>query len=249
MQSLEGKQNSMWQVIAILPIFLLISSVSKLIVTVLVFALFAVLSVILFMLAITIAFSIIRAIYHFFNPKAKEKFKIRQEKERVEQKAKKDKEEAVQRQKEFEHRQHRDAEKQSTPYTYMIGKHGNESLAIRYGIANQERKTKEYWYYAKGGVKQRNSARDRVYYEPSTSIRIQKTKKISTDLYEVLLTDYRNRKARAVIEVGTEYVKTFYPLDDVWFKKYAALEETLKGNGTFSLKELATFHVQKTVDS
>jgi hypothetical protein len=63
----------------------------------------------------------------------------------------------------------------------------------------------------------------------------------------VLLSDFRDRKARAIIEAGTEYVKTFYPLDDEWFKKYADLEETLKGNNSFTLKELAIFHVQKTV--
>jgi len=227
--------------------------------------------VILPLVVITVAFHVIRAIYHFFNPKAKEAFKVRkakeekawrrqeakeaeikrkeEEKQRVEQKALKDREEAEQRKKIFEHSQHRDGEKQSRPYKYKIGNHGNESLAIRYGIANQERKTKEYWYHAKGGVKKRNPERDKVYYESATSIQVQKTRKISADLYEVLLTDYRNRKARAVIEVGTEYVKTFYPLDDVWFKKHADLEQTLKGNGTFTLKELATFHVQKTVGS
>ena len=70
---------------------------------------------------------------------------------------------------------------------------------------------------------------------------------MSKDLYEVLLTDFRDRKARAIIETGTEYVKTFYPLDDGWFEKYADLEETLKGNNSFTLKELATFHVQKAV--
>lgn len=145
-------------------------------------------------------------------------------------------------------RKHRDSEQQNTPYTYKIGKHANESLAIRYGIANQERKVKEYWYYAKGGEKKkRNPDRDRVYYEAASTIRLQKTRRIKKDLYEVLLSDFRERKAKAIIEVGTEYVKTFYPRDDNWFKKHADLEETLKGNNSFTLKELATFHVQKTV--
>jgi hypothetical protein len=63
----------------------------------------------------------------------------------------------------------------------------------------------------------------------------------------VVLTDFRDRKAKAVIETGTEYVKTFYPLEDIWFEKHADLENTLKGNGSFTLKELATFHVNKTV--
>ncbi len=68
------------------------------------------------------------------------------------------------------------------------------------------------------------------------------------DMYEVLLIDYRSRKAKVIIEPGTEYVKTFYPYTENWFDKHSELEQTLKGNGTFNLKELATFHVQKTVD-
>jgi len=67
-------------------------------------------------------------------------------------------------------------------------------------------------------------------------------------MYEVLLVDYRNRKARAIIEKGAEYIKTFYPLNDKWFDLHEDLELTLKGNGTFTLKELATFHVSKTVE-
>jgi hypothetical protein len=147
--------------------------------------------------------------------------------------------------KELERKQHRDGDQQATPYTYQIGRHGNESLAIRYGIANQERKVKEYWYYAKGGARERNPDRDKVFYEPASTIRLQKTKKIGKESYEVLLTDFRDRKAIAIIEVGTEYVKTFYPLEHEWFEKHADLEKTLKGNNSFTLKELATFHVQK----
>lgn len=113
-------------------------------------------------------------------------------------------------------KKHRDADRQEFPYTYEIGQHGNESLAIRYGIANHKS------------------------YE---SVCVQKTKKIKNDMFEVLLVDFGNKKAKAVIEVGTDYVKTFYPMDDSWFKKYAELEETLKNTNTFTLKELATFHV------
>ena len=75
----------------------------------------------------------------------------------------------------------------------------------------------------------------------------KKIRRLGNDLYEVKLSDYRNRKAKAVIEVGTEYVKTFYPMEESWFKKHADLETTLKGNGSFTLKELATFHIQKAV--
>lgn len=133
------------------------------------------------------------------------------------------------------------------PYTYKVGRHAIESLAIRYGIANQVKRTKEYWYYAPGGDRKRNPERDRFYYEPAETIKLQKTRRIKEDLYEVRLTDFRDRKARAIIEPGTDYVKTFYPLADDWFVRHADLEETLKGNGSFSLKELATFHVQKAV--
>ena len=214
--------------------------------------------VILPILGFWIFYVVIRSIYHAFNPEAKraylerkakeaEENRKRKEQEEAEAKAKQEREEAEKRRKEYERQQHRDGDQQTSPYTYQIGKHGNESLAIRYGIANQERKVKEYWYYAKGGEQKRNSDRDKVYYEPASTIRLQKTRKVSKDLYEVLLTDFRDRKARAIIETGTEYVKTFYPLDDGWFEKYADLEETLKGNNSFTLKELATFHVQKAV--
>lgn len=156
--------------------------------------------------------------------------------------------EAEQQRKEQERRQqHRDSDQQAMPYTYQIGKHANEALAIRYGIANQKKSKREYWYFAKGGERKRNADRETVFYEPSDTIRLQKTNKISNDLYEVRLSDFRDRKAKAIIEVGTEYVKTFYPMDDGWFVKHADLETTLKGNNSFTLKELATFHVQKTV--
>ena len=150
--------------------------------------------------------------------------------------------------KELERCRHRDADKQDTPYTYEIGKHGNAALALRYGIVNQERKIKEYWYYESGGGRARNSDRDKVFYEESKTINIQKTKKVGSDMYEVILPDFKNRKAKAIIEAGTEYVKTFYPLDEKgWFQKHADLETVLKDNGAFTLKELAKFHIDKTV--
>lgn len=245
----------MWQFIAFLLILGLIGSVLKWLGAALYIILFY---VILPIVGFWIFYVVIRSIYHAFNPEAKraylerkakeaEENRKRKEQEEAEAKAKHEREEAEKRRKENERQKHRDGDQQTSPYTYQIGKHGNESLAIRYGIANQERKFKEYWYYAKGGEQKRNPDRDKVYYEPASTIRLQKTKKVSKDLYEVLLTDFRDRKARAIIETGTEYVKTFYPLDDSWFEKYADLEETLKGNNSFTLKELATFHVQKAV--
>lgn len=213
-----------------------------------------------------------RKIYHELNPEAKrahlerkaeqeaakkaaEESEIerlrawRQEVREEAEKIKKEEREETEKQLrlELERKQHRDADQQATPYIYQIGKHGNESLAIRYGIANQQQRVKEYWYYGKGGERKRDPDRDRIVFEPANTIRLQKAKKVKRDLYEVLLVDFRNRKARAVIESGAEYVKTFYPMSDDWFDKYADLELTLKGSNTFTLKELATFHVQKVV--
>jgi hypothetical protein len=148
---------------------------------------------------------------------------------------------------EIERATFRDSDSQDRPYQYKIGKHANESLAIRYGIANQVRKTKEYWYHGRGGERLRNADRDKVYYEPSNAIRLQKVREVGDARYEVLLTDFRERRAIAVIEPGTEYVKTFLPLDEQWFSQNADLELTLKGNGTFNLKELARIHVDKAV--
>ena len=238
----------MWQFIAFLLILGLIGAVLKWIGAALYIIFFY---VILPILGFWIFYVVIRSIYHAFNPEAKraylerkakeaEENRKRKEQEEAEAKAKQEREEAEKRRKEYERQQHRDGDQQTSPYTYQIGKHGNESLAIRYGIANQERKVKEYWYYAKGGEQKRNSDRDKVYYEPASTIRLQKTRKVSKDLYEVLLTDFRDRKARAIIETGTEYVKTFYPLDDGWFEKYADLEETLKGNNSFTSNVVAT---------
>lgn len=213
---------------------------------------------VLAILGLFVAYKIIQAIYYLFNPAAKKasiekkreeseelrRKEEREEKERIERKLRKKEDN---RRHELERQRHRDSDRQESPYTYQIGTHGNESLAIRYGIANNQKKVKEYWYHAKGGEKKRNPERDKVYYEPATTIRLQKTQKLGIDLYEVQLTGYRNRKAKVIVEVGTEYVKTFYPYEEDWFDKHSDLEQTLKGNGTFNLKELATFHVQKTV--
>ena len=148
---------------------------------------------------------------------------------------------------ERERLEHRDSDVQDVPYSYEIGKHANEALAIRYGIANLEKKTKEYWFFAKGGERKRNPERDTYYYEPANTIRLRKLRKIGESKYLVAMEKFRDRQAVAIIEKGTEFVKTFYPMDESWFKLHADLELTLKGNGSFSLKELATFHIQKAV--
>lgn len=152
------------------------------------------------------------------------------------------------RQQEKDRAEWRDSDRQDKPYPYRIGKHANEALAIRYGIANQIRKIKEYTYHAKGGELKRNPARDTTYFEPSSVIRLKKRERLRESVYAVELTDFRDRAAVAVIETGAEYVKTFLPLDEErWFKEQAGLEIVLKGNGTFSLKELARFHIEKAI--
>jgi hypothetical protein len=219
---------------------------------------------------------VVRRIYHHFSPDAKKAYEDRKQREKAEVDQRRAEEDAKNREiqqraaaeaqreraeadalyaanleakrlRELQREQHRDADTQTSPFTYQIGQHGNEALAIRYGIANQERKVVEYWYHGKGGQKLRNPERDKVSLVPASTITLRKTKKLSENLYEVCLTDHRDRIAKAVIEPGTDYVKTFYPLDDKWFETHKELEGVLKGNGSFTLKELATFHVQKAI--
>lgn len=141
----------------------------------------------------------------------------------------------------------RDADEQASPFRYKIGRHGNEALAIRYGIANQTKTVVKGYYYAKGGKKDLDERRDKVRYDPAETIRVRKLKKLGESKYLVALTDFRDREAVAIIEVGTDHIKTFYPKSDEWFTKHAQLEEVLKGNGAFTLKELARFHIDKAV--
>lgn len=121
----------------------------------------------------------------------------------------------------------RDSERQGSPYKYEIGRHANETLALRYGIANIERKN------------------GRIH--DCRHIRLQKVRRIEGDTFLVKISDFRNREAHAVIEKGTEYVKTFLPLDKRWFEENRELETVLKGNRTMHLTQIANFHVSKTV--
>lgn len=149
---------------------------------------------------------------------------------------------------EKERRDFRDGDVQEKAYIYRVGRRGNEALAIRYGIANQLRKVREYTYYAKGGEPRRNPDRDTYYFEPANKITLRKVRKIRASVYLVELTDFGMRYAHAIIEPGSEVVEIFLPLnEELWFTEQSELELTLGGNGTFSLKELARFHVEKTV--
>ncbi len=145
----------------------------------------------------------------------------------------------------------RDGDSQYKPYIYDCIGHPNATLAIRYGIANLKKEVKEYWYHGKGGEKMRNSDRDTISIVPASTIQLQKIRKVKSDAegshYLAKLTDFGNREVIVVIKPRTEYVQTFYPMSEDWFKKYADLELVLKDNKTFDLKELAHFHVQKVV--
>lgn len=149
----------------------------------------------------------------------------------------------------------RDAEVQDKPYQYEIGKHANQTLAIRYGLANNTVQTEPYFYYAKGGVKKRNKDRDKKKIVDSKTITLRKIKPLQTqNHYLVELTNFKKKKAIAIHVKGEEFIRTFYPLnpttneeDKDWWRRNPELERALKDNRSFNLKELATFHVEKTV--
>ena len=149
----------------------------------------------------------------------------------------------------------RDSDHQSEPYTYEIGKHANQTLAIRYGIANTTLETIPYYYYAKGGIKKRNYDRDRKKVVNSDTIKLRKIKRLSgNNQFLVELSGFKKRKAVAIHIAGEEFIRTFYPInatsDDVdhdWWQRNPELEAALKDNKTFTLKEMAKFHVEKTV--
>lgn len=142
---------------------------------------------------------------------------------------------------------HRDADQQERPYSYKVLRHGNETLAVRYGIANRKRVVDEYWYRGKGGAPRRNPDRDRTRHEDADTINLRKLGRVEDGVYEVELVDFGGRKARARIHPGREYVNAFLPPDGAWSDDFAALEQTLKGGGAFTLKELAKFHVEMAI--
>lgn len=113
----------------------------------------------------------------------------------------------------------RDADVQEEPYTYEIGRHANETLALRYGLAN-----------CTGG-------------KEGKRIKIRKKRSMEADKYLVELPDFGNREAVAIIEPGTEYVKTFYPMSDDWFERNGKLEDLLKNNAGMPIVEIAKFHI------
>jgi hypothetical protein len=119
----------------------------------------------------------------------------------------------------------RDADSQEEPFPYVIGRHALETLALRYGIPHLT---------IGDGIKAREAE----------TIRIQKIRHIEGKKYEAILPDYRDRKVIAILEKGTNYVKTFYPLTGKqWFDENSNWELSLKGNKGFSIKEIAKMHL------
>ena len=113
----------------------------------------------------------------------------------------------------------RDADTQKDPYEYKIGRHANETLALRYGLVNA------------------------IGREEMDTIKARKLSKLKQNFYEVELPEFGNRKVIAVIEPGTDYVKTFYPTSDEWFTTHGQLEAKLKNNSGLSLSDIAKYHI------
>lgn len=113
----------------------------------------------------------------------------------------------------------RDADEQDKPYIYRIGRHANETLALRYGLVNSFNDLE------------------------NDTIKLKKIQLIKEHFYECELPDFGNRTAIAVIEKETEYVKTFYPLSKTWFDENEQLEDLLKNNRGLKLSEVAKYHI------
>ena len=146
----------------------------------------------------------------------------------------------------------RDADSQDSPYEYICAGHPNRTLALRYGIANGSY-ANPYVTLGSGENGEFVESFDGQPELRETKIRLRKLEKVFSDddgsHYLAELPDFGNRKVRVVIQPGTEYVKTFYPMSEQWFDRHADLELILKDNPTFELKELAMFHVQAVLNA
>ncbi|KZY43420.1 MULTISPECIES: hypothetical protein [unclassified Oleiphilus] len=114
------------------------------------------------------------------------------------------------------------------PVVFNCTGHPNRTLALRYGVMNAENGVeKNTIRLVKQGLVQGFEGRGHYYAE---------------------LCDYENTKVRVVINEGSDYINTFYPLsDEEWFQKYETLEKLLKNNDSFTLKELAKYHIDVVV--
>lgn len=114
------------------------------------------------------------------------------------------------------------------PVKYKIGRHAKETLALRYGgiIAGDEIIVKKI---RPAGM----------YISDKDEEEFQK------NCYLLEIFELRNRKALGIIEKGTNYIKTFMPMEKDWFNINMDIELILKGNSKFSIKEIAEFHIIK----
>lgn len=204
-----------------------------------------------------VGLTIVLTVWSHFSGKADEK---RKKQEEIDRRRRLDEE-----QKKFEKEEQeklralqieRDRDVQNTACVYEIGRHGNETLALRYGIANTTVENVPYFYTAKGGVQKRNPARDTKKITDSRTVRVKKLRPLKKpNTYLVELPDYRDRRAIIVHVKGEPWIKTFLPLDPVkededksWYTKFKDLELVLKGNSSMTIKEIAKFHIEKTVN-
>lgn len=132
----------------------------------------------------------------------------------------------------------RDLDQQDSPFQYEIGRHANETLALRYGIANDEN--------AWSGRPARSIFLRKL--RPAGMIGADGNERDEENVYLVELTRFRDRRALAVIVKGEEFVRTFLPMHERWFDLNSRLEEKLKGNPAFTLKEIAQFNILHSQD-
>lgn len=136
------------------------------------------------------------------------------------------------------HEAWRDGPSQNEPYTYQIGRHANETLALRYGIAN---------VVSDSDHRAKNSIRLKKIRRAGMLLGNELGETSEDNCYLVQLVDFRNREALAIIGAGEEFVRTFYPRSKVWFDNNEKLETVVKGNATMSLKEIVGFHISHAV--
>jgi hypothetical protein len=124
----------------------------------------------------------------------------------------------------LEYQQKLDQAVSTEPLIFGCSGHPNRTLALRYGILNvtDGRENSSIVLLKKGHVE---GFEDRGHYYAE-------------------LCDFENARVRVVIDEGSDYINTFYPLDDkVWFSKYESLEKLLKNSDSFTLKELAKYYI------
>jgi len=124
----------------------------------------------------------------------------------------------------------RDACPQLIPYGFQLTAFANQTLAVRYGIANIES----------------NSEESRFLERPQTKIRLQKVRALGNDQYVVFLPDFGQQHALVKHQKGSELIEEFLPPDAQWLDKNPDLENLLKNADSLRLQVLAEhFHKKR----